>query len=84
MDYMNETQDWSIEEVFNEYMSEDTAKWLIEYEIKNYWLERLPYLTWWVDFRYERYRLNAYWNLENVEKADLECTIDEVISRLAD
>lgn len=84
IDYMNETQDWSIESVFEEYLSSDIVEDYLKHELDNWWIFRLYCAMWECRWNSDRYRLNAYWNLENVEKADLEYTIDEVISRLAD
>lgn len=84
IDYMNETQDWSIEEVFEEYLSSDIAEDYLKHELDNWWIFRLYYAMWECRGNCDRYRLNVYWNLEEIEESDLENTIDEIISRLAD
>lgn len=82
IDYMNETQDWKIESVFEEYLSSDIAEDYLKHELDNWWIFRLYYAMWECRGNCDWYRLNAYWNLEEIEKCDLECTIDEIIDRL--
>lgn len=84
IDYMNETQDWKIDSVFDEYLSSDIAEDYLKRELEHWWIFRLYYAMWECRWNCDYYRLNVYWNLEEIKKSDLECTIDEIIDRLED
>lgn len=83
IDYQNETQDRKLEDAFDEFLDEETCEMYVKEQLESGWLARLPYLVGDTDFiHYDYYRLNAYWNLENIDKDDVECLIDELIDRL--
>lgn len=84
-DYMNETQDRSLEECFEEYVDYEIAEEYVKRQIEEWGLARLPRLAWNCDFmHYDHFKINAYWNLENIDYRDVECLVDELVDRLQD
>lgn len=79
IDYMNETQDWSFDEYLYEFEDYDTVEDYVKNQLESWWLARLRYCLndCYLDCDY--YRINAYWNLENITTEDIENRVDEMI-----
>lgn len=83
IDYQNETGDCSLENAFDEFISEEIAEEYVKDQLASWWLARIPFLCGDVDFlHYDYFRLNGYWNLENIDRLDVECLIDDLLYRL--
>lgn len=82
IDYMNETQDFSLEETLYRFEDYDIVEDYVKSQISEWWLARIPYLCGDVKFEDDYYIINAYWNIENVEKWDVEDWLDEIIDQL--
>lgn len=81
-DYMNNTQDCEIEDCFNDYIDYDLAEEYAKHELDTGGLVRLYYFMGNCNFNDNLFRLNAYNNLEEITKEDLECLKEDIIDRL--
>ena len=85
IDYMNESQDWDFEDLFEEYIDYDLAEELAKRELEDGGLVRLYYFLGDINpDGYDMFRLNAYGNLEAIDKDDLEYLKDEILDRIND
>lgn len=85
IDYMNETQDWNLEEFFNDYVDYDYAEEMAKAEIDNGGLLRLTYFLGDTHFYNESlFKINGYGNLENVNRDDLETLKEELLDNIED
>lgn len=83
IDYMNESKDWSFEDLFEDFIdyeiAEDRAKW----ELENGGLERLRYYINDTSFYdQEIFRIDGYGNLKNIYKEDLEDLKSEILDKI--
>ena len=83
IDYMNDTQDWDFEYLFEDYIDYDTAEEITKQQIEQGGLERLYYFLGNTQF-YDRdlFKINGYGNLENVDKLDLEVLLEDLIDEI--
>lgn len=83
IDYMNETQNRAFEEILYEFEDYDIIEDYVKSELERWWLERLYYCIRWWETRLNRewYKINAYWNVENIEWDDIENRLDELIEK---
>lgn len=78
--YMNETQDFDCEYLFEGFVDYEIVEERAKYELENYGLERLHYFLGDTTFYMQNFfRINAYGNLENITKKDLEILKEELI-----
>lgn len=80
IDYENETQDWDFEYLFEDFIDYEIAEGRAKWELENGGLERLKYYI--NDTRFyneEIFRIDAYGNLHNIYKDDLEYLKSEII-----
>lgn len=72
-------------EVLQDFIDQDTAEEFLKHELENWGLVRLYYAMWNVRPYWNEYvRINAYWNLEEITKDDLQFTINEIKDRIED
>ena len=88
IDYDNEAQDElyltdRCREML-EIVDDETLQYYLDYQFKNFGMERVPCIFANVDHSASIYKINGYGNLENVNDNDLECCIDEAIDTLKD
>lgn len=80
IDYMNELQEWDFEYLFDDivtyYDAEERAKW----ELEQGGLLRVYYFLGDANLNNNIFRINAYGNLEDIHKEDLEDLKEEIIS----
>lgn len=82
IDYMNETQNFDLDYLFNEFVDYETAEERAKYELEN-GLERLYYFL--GDTKISNnilFRINVYGNLENISKEDLEMLKEEILNNI--
>lgn len=82
IDYMNETQDFDLDYLFEEFVDYETAEERAKYELEN-GLERLYYFL--GDTKISNnilFRINVYGNLENISKEDLEMLKEEILNNI--
>lgn len=83
-DYMSKIKDYSLEDIPDEFDSYETVEDRAKDELENSWLERLYYFLWCWDVRLDRDRfiINNYWNLQNIDCSDMEIWVNELIDKL--
>lgn len=65
-------------EILQDIIDEETATEMAKHELEEGGLARLYYFLWNVNFATETvYRIDWYWNLDEVKQDDLQCYIDE-------
>lgn len=82
IDYMNETQNFDLDYLFEEFVDYETAEERAKYELEN-GLERLYYFL--GDTKISNnilFRINVYGNLENISKEDLEMLKEEILNNI--
>lgn len=82
IDYMNETQDFDLDYLFEEFVDYETAEERAKYELEN-GLERLYYFL--GDTKISNnilFRINVYGNLENISKEDLETLKEDILDNI--
>lgn len=82
IDYWNNTQDFILEDYFNDYISNDTVEEIIKRDLEEGGLARLKYFIEGVDLNKNLYRLDGYGNLENITEEDLECLKYDLLNEL--
>lgn len=80
IDYMNETQDFRLEYIFEDYIDYDTAEDMAKHELETGGLSRLHFFlgnarVWGAD---SLFRIDGYGNLTNVDKEDVEMIKDQL------
>lgn len=85
IEYMNETQDFDLDYLFEEFINYEEAEERTKYELENHGLERLTYFLGDVSFYMANlFRINGYGNLENITKEDLEMLKEDLINCIND
>lgn len=82
IDYMNETQNFDLDYLFEEFVDYETAEERAKYELEN-GLERLYYFL--GDTKISNnilFRINVYGNLENISKEDLEMLKEDILDNI--
>lgn len=82
IDYMNETQDFDFEYLFDNFIDYELAEEYAKMELKEGGLIRLRYFLGDVDLDSELFRVNGYGNLDYVDIIDLENLKDEILSEI--
>lgn len=83
IDYMNDTQDFDLDELFTEYVDYDTCEEYVKSQLEIGGLARLGCCIDGINFYGNNlFRINAYGNIEEITREDLECLKDEIIDRL--
>lgn len=80
IEYMNNTQNFELESLFEEYISYDIAEAMAKDQLEKGGLERLTYFMGDTNFYYrDIFRIDAYGNLHNITEEDLQFLKDEII-----
>lgn len=82
IEYMNETQNFDLDYLFEEFVDYETAEERAKYELEN-GLERLYYFL--GDTKISNnilFRINVYGNLENISKEDLETLKEDILDNI--
>lgn len=83
IDFENETQCWEFETLFEDIVNYEIAEERAKYELENGGLVRLQYfLGDTCIYGNEIFRINAYGNLENINKDDLENLKQEILEKI--
>ena len=82
IDYMNDTQDFDLEELFYNFITYDEAEEIAKNEIDRGGLIRIYYFLGDANLNDDLFRLNGYGNLENVYNDDIDTLKEEIIERL--
>lgn len=84
VDYMNDTQDWSIESCFENIITYDLAEDIARHELETGGLVRLYYFLGDANCNNDIFKIDGYGNLTDCHKDDLEFMIQDIIDRLED
>lgn len=84
IDYMNETQDWSLDYAFDEFIDEELLKDLVKYKIDEEGLWSVLNLLDDISNYNGIYRIDAYGYGHDVDKDDLECLKEDILDRIGD
>ena len=82
IDYMNETQDFSLEYLFEEFITYDIAEDIAKNEIEKGGLIRLYYFLGDANLNNNLFKINGYGNLEDVTKDDLDYLKEQILEVL--
>lgn len=81
-DYMYETKDFNLEDVFNDYIDYEIAEEIAKSEIEKGGLLRVYYFLGDANLNNNLFKIDGYGNLEDVTKDDLEILKDEILERV--
>lgn len=84
IDYMNDTQDFDLEYLFEDFIDYETAEEIAKNELNNGGLVRLSYYLGDTNLNYEIFKLDGYGNLENIDIDDLNNLKDEILENIND
>lgn len=82
IDYMNDTQDFDLEYLFENFIDYETAEEIAKNELQNGGLLRLRYYLGYVNLNDEIFKLDGYGNLENITIDDLNNLKDEILENI--
>lgn len=82
IDYMNDTQDFDLEYLFENFIDYETAEEIAKNELQNGGLVRLRYYLGDVNLNDEIFKLDGYGNLENITIDDLNNLKDEILENI--
>lgn len=84
IDYMNDTQNFDLEYLFEDFIDYETAEEIAKNELNNGGLLRLKYYLGDTNLNDEIFKLDGYGNLENITIDDLNNLKDEIIENIND
>lgn len=84
IDYMNDTQDFDLEYLFEDFIDYETAEEIAKNELNNGGLLRLNYYLGDTNLNDEIFKLDGYGNIENITIDDLNNLKDEIIENIND
>jgi hypothetical protein len=82
IDYMNESQDWSLEYLFEDFIDYSFAEERAKYELENGGLIRLYYFLGDANLNNSLFRIDGYGNLEDINRDDLKTLKEEILDEL--
>lgn len=82
IDYMNNTQDWSIEEHFSDFIDYDAAEEYAKHELENGGLVRLYYFLGSANCNNDLFKIDGYGNLEDITQDDIQFLVSNIIDTL--
>ena len=82
IDYMNDTQTWDFEYLFEDIFSYDTAEEIAKNEIEQGGLIRLYYFLGDANLNHDLFKLDGYGNLEDITKEDLNNLKEEILNKI--
>lgn len=78
-DYMNESQKWDFDYIFEDFIDYDTAEEIAKQELENGGLIRVYYMLGDANLNNELFKINGYGNLEDVDIDDLRYIKEEIL-----
>ena len=82
IDYMNDTQDFDLDYLFEDFIDYETAEEIARNELQNGGLIRLRCYLEDVNLNDEIFKLDGYGNLENIDIDDLNNLKDEILENI--
>ena len=83
-DYMNESQKWDFDYIFEDFIDYDTAEEIAKQELENGGLIRVYYMLGDANLNNELFKINGYGNLEDVDIDDLRYIKEEILEVIND
>lgn len=84
IDFMNETQDWDFDYLFEEFIDYDLAEDMAKNELEQGGLIRLYYFLGDANLNNSLFRIDGYGNLQDIEKDDLDYLKEQIIEMIND
>lgn len=82
IDYMNESQDWDFEQVFDDIISYDVAEDIAKNELEQGGLIRLYYFLGDANLNNDVFKIDGYGNLKDINKDDLDHIKEQIIDEI--
>lgn len=82
VDYMNDTQDFDFEYLFEDIIDYDSAEECAKQELENGGLLRLYYFLGDANLNNDMFRINGYGNLTDIYKDDLDYIKEEILNTI--
>lgn len=82
IDYMNDTQSWEFEYLFDEIIDYELAEERAKWELENGGLLRLYYFLGDANLNRDLFRIDGYGNLTNVNIEDLDELKEEILDKI--
>lgn len=82
VDYMNDTQDFDFEYLFEDIIDYDSAEEYAKQELENGGLLRLYYFLGDANLNNDMFRINGYGNLTDIYKDDLDYIKEEILNAI--
>lgn len=84
IDYMNETQDWDLDYLFDEFIDYEIAEEIAKKELENGGLIRLYYFLGDANLNNPIFKIDGYGNLTDIDKDDLSYLKNDIIDNIYD
>lgn len=84
IDYMNDSQEWDFEYIFEDFIDYDTAEEIAKQELENGGLIRVYYMLGDANLNNELFKINGYGNLEDIDIDDLRYIKEEILDVIND
>lgn len=82
IDYMNDTQTWDFEEMFDDVIDYEIAEEQAKYELEQGGLVRLYYFLGNANCNNDIFKIDGYGNLQDIKKDDLDYIKEEIIDKI--
>lgn len=84
IDYQNETQDWSFENIFEDYIDDEMLQYAVENNLKEYGIWAVKNLLDDINNETGIYKIDAYGYGSNITSDDLENIKEEILDTIND
>lgn len=82
IDYMNDTQDWSFDYLFEDIIDYELAEEQAKHELETGGLARLYYFLGDANLNNDMFRIDGYGNLTDIDKSDLDYIKEEILNTI--
>lgn len=82
VDYMNDTQDFDFEYLFEDIIDYDSAEECAKQELENGGLTRLYYFLGDANLNNDMFKIDGYGNLTDINKSDLDYIKEELLNEI--
>jgi hypothetical protein len=81
-DYMNDSQEWFLDELFEDFVDYDMAEERARYELENSGLVRLYYFLGTANCNNNMFVIDGYGNLQDIDKEDLDQLKEDILHEI--
>lgn len=82
IDYQNETQDWTFEDIFEDYIDDEMLQYAVESNLKKYGIWAVKNLLDDINDEIGIYKIDAYGYGSDITSDDLENIKEEILDRI--